>query len=203
MSEDSFEIRIDDDELVHARVGDILCWHGVGLYSARTPFNSTVMVRAMWLHGVAEIAIALESPRRPDVTVLIDRLDAYLVSLYPAESNHLLDIEALADGSVRFFVGRQRGEALGCGALRIDVTGYGEVKRMFVLPAARGLKIGKRILQRIEDQARAEGINYLRLEAGIRQPEALGLYRSAGFIEREAFGDYKPDPLSVFMEKAL
>lgn len=50
------------------------------------------------------------------------------------------------------------------GALRIDRTGYGELKWMFV---------------------------------------ALGLYRSAGYVEREAFGEYKADPLSVFMEKRL
>ena len=43
----------------------------------------------------------------------------------------------------------------------------------------------------------------VRLETGIYQPEALGLYRSAGYVEREAFGDYVPDPLSVFMEKRL
>ena len=43
----------------------------------------------------------------------------------------------------------------------------------------------------------------MRLETGIYQPEALGLYRSAGYVEREAFGDYVPDPLSVFMEKRL
>jgi putative acetyltransferase len=43
----------------------------------------------------------------------------------------------------------------------------------------------------------------LRLETGIHQPEALGLYRAAGFVERGPFGPYRPDPLSVFMEKPL
>lgn len=74
---------------------------------------------------------------------------------------------------------------------------------MFVLPHARGMSLGKRILLRIEKQAREEGLSCLRLETGIHQPEALGLYRSAGFVERAPFGDYGPDPLSVFMEKAL
>jgi putative acetyltransferase len=154
-------------------------------------------------HGQGDIDIALESPRQPDVMALIDELDAYYVPLYPAQSNHLLDIEALADRSVRFFVARVGRRAVGCGALRIDPAGYGEVKRMFVQSAMRGMKIGRRILQRIEDQARGEGVRLLRLETGFHQPEALALYRSAGFIERGPFGDYKPDPLSVFMEKAL
>jgi len=103
---------------------------------------------------------------------------------------------------VRFFVARLDGEAVGCGALRI-AHGYGELKRMYVAPAARGHRIGRRILDRIEAAARAEGLACLRLETGIYQPEALALYRSAGYAERDAFGAYAPDPLSVFMEKIL
>jgi len=72
-----------------------------------------------------------------------------------------------------------------------------------VSPEARGLKLGRRLLDRIEEEARREGLGHLRLETGIHQPEALGLYRSAGYVEREAFGGYDPDPLSVFMEKSL
>ena len=152
---------------------------------------------------MSEIALGLESPRQPDVVRLLEALDAYQSRLYPPESNHFLDVEALAAPSVRFFVARRDGRALGCGALRIDPEGYGEVKRMFVSPEARGLKLGRRILDRIEEEARRESLACLRLETGIHQPEALGLYRSAGYAERDAFGEYSPDPLSVFMEKSL
>lgn len=153
-------------------------------------------------HG-GDVDIRLESPRQDEVVRLIAGLDAYLAARYPAESNHFADVEALAHPSVRFFVARRGREAMGCGALRIDPSGYGEVKRMFVLPAARGLKIGKRILGCIEERARAEELALLRLETGIHQPEALALYRAVGFVERGPFGDYKLDPLSVFMEKTL
>jgi len=152
---------------------------------------------------MSEIVPELESPRQPDVARLLEALDAYQSSLYPLESNHFLDVEALAAPSIRFFVARRGPEALGCGALRIDGAGYGELKRMFVAPAARGTRLGRCILERIEEEARREGLAWLRLETGIHQPEALGLYRSAGYVEREAFGEYKPDPLSVFMEKRL
>jgi putative acetyltransferase len=152
---------------------------------------------------LTEVVVSLESPYHDGAARLIHELDAYQTSLYPAESNHLLDIQSLADPGVRFFVARRSGEALGCGALRIDPAGFGEVKRMFVLPAARGMKVGKQILQRIEEQANREGLACLRLETGIYQPEALVLYRSAGFVERGPFGNYAPDPLSVFMEKVL
>jgi putative acetyltransferase len=149
------------------------------------------------------VSITLESPLRSDVARLIGELDAYLMALYPAESNHLLDVETLAAPDVRFFVARRGADAVGCGALRIDPERYGEVKRMFVLPAARGLRLGARILRALEDQARREGLRCLRLETGIHQPEAIGLYRAAGFVERPPFGAYPADPLSLFMEKTL
>jgi putative acetyltransferase len=152
---------------------------------------------------MTEITLRIESPHQADVVRLIEALDIYQGGLYPSESNHFLGVEALAAPGVRFFVARRAGRALGCGALRIDPAGYGEVKRMFVSPEARGLKLGRRLLDRIEEEARREGLGRMRLETGIHQPEALGLYRSAGYVERDAFGEYSPDPLSVFMEKSL
>ena len=152
---------------------------------------------------MTEIMVGLESPRQGDVMRLIEALDAYQSGLYPPESNHFLDLDALAGPSARFFVARRDGHALGCAALLIDPAGWGELKRMFVSPEARGLKLGRRLLERIEEEGRREGLRWLRLETGIRQPEALGLYRSAGYVERAAFGAYEPDPLSVFMEKSL
>ena len=152
---------------------------------------------------MSDIVIASESPRQDDVARLIHELDRYQESLYPPESNHLLDLDTLAAADVRFFVARRGGEALGCGALRLDPTGYAEVKRMFVVPPARGLKLGQRILGRLEEQARREGVTCVRLETGIHQAAALALYRAAGYVVRGPFGDYQPDTLSVFMEKAL
>ena len=149
------------------------------------------------------LILQIESPRQADVERLLAALDAYQSALYPPESNHFLDVDALAAPNVRFFVARREGRALGCGALRIDAAGYGELKRMFVSPEARGYRLGRLLLDRIEEEARREGLPCLRLETGIHQPEALGLYRAAGYVEREAFGEYRPDPLSVFMEKSL
>lgn len=148
------------------------------------------------------ITIAREAPRQPAVLQLIASLDAYQQSLYPPDSNHLLDIDALEAPDIRFFVARRAGEAIGCGALRVAAD-YGEIKRMFVRPEVRGLKLGRRILEALEAQARREGLAFLRLETGILQPEAIGLYRAVGFAERGPFGDYAPDPLSLFMEKRL
>src|SRR6266704_597033 len=70
-------------------------------------------------------------------------------------------------------------------------------------PEARGRKLGRAILMRIEEQASREGLALMRLETGIHQAEALALYRRAGYAERGPFGEYASDPLSHFMEKSI
>ncbi|KGM35557.1 GNAT family N-acetyltransferase [Inquilinus limosus] len=147
--------------------------------------------------------IAPEPPRQDAVLDLIRQSDALMASLYPAESNHMLDIASLERPEVRFFVARREGRVVGCGALVVGAGGEAELKRMFVDPATRGLKVGRDLLARIEGEARGLGVRVVRLETGIHQPEAIGLYRRFGYEECGPFGDYRPDPLSLFMEKPL
>ena len=149
------------------------------------------------------LAIRQEPPGQPDVMRLIEALDAQMTALYPAESNHLLDVAALTDPAVSFLVVRDEREAIGCGALLRDPRGWGEVKPMYLRPDQRGRGIGRRVLSELEGLARTARLPLLRLETGIHNAEALALYRGAGFIERGPFGDYAPDPLSVFMEKRV
>jgi putative acetyltransferase len=149
------------------------------------------------------IVIAPETARQDAVIRLLEEADAYYVTLYPPESNHLLDVETLCGPDIRFFVARDGGEVAGYGALRVDPEGYGEVKRMYVRPGWRGQGLSRRLLARIEEEAEALGLTLVRLETGIRQPAALALYESAGYAYCDPFGDYRPDPLSVFMEKRL
>lgn len=153
--------------------------------------------------AVAPLTIALETPDQPDARALLAASDAYMKALYPPQSNHLLDVASLLAANVSFVIARSNGTALGCGALVLERDGTAEIKRMWVEPAARGHGTGRRILEALEDLARRGGIRLLRLEAGIAQPEALRLYRHAGFGEIAAFGRYAPDPLSIFMEKPL
>jgi putative acetyltransferase len=147
------------------------------------------------------VTIAKEAPRQADVIRLLNLSDAYMASLYPAESNHLLDVSALEKPSVHFFVARHEGRIVGCASLVDAGDGTAEIKRMFVDPASRGLSLGKKLMEALEEQAKALGLATIRLETGISQPEAIGLYRKAGFLEIDAFAPYKPDPLSMFMEK--
>ncbi|MQB09597.1 MULTISPECIES: GNAT family N-acetyltransferase [Agrobacterium] len=149
------------------------------------------------------IEIKLETPRQEAVLRLIDLSNAYMASLYPAESNHLVDIGLLEKDNASFFVARHEGRVVGCGALVEAGDGTAEIKRMFVDPDARGLRIGKLIMDTLVARGIELGLTAIRLETGISQPEAIGLYRKAGFVEIEAFAPYRPDPLSMFMEKTL
>jgi len=98
------------------------------------------------------------------------------------------------------------GTALACGALRELPDGSAEVKRMYVVPAARGRGVSKAVLAGLEDAARGRGWTTLRLETGPLQPEAVGLYRAAGYAEIGAFGEYAGDPDaegSLYFERVL
>jgi putative acetyltransferase len=134
---------------------------------------------------------------------LLEHGAAYLAALYPAESNHTLDVRALKQPGVAFVVARDNGQVLGCAAMVNSTEGWAEIKRMFVAPEARGRQIGRKLLQKIEAIAAEWGVTLLRLETGIKQPQALSLYRTAGYIDIGSFGHYVSDPLSVFMEKTL
>ncbi len=147
------------------------------------------------------VSVAAEPADQPEVHALLRQSDAYFASLYPAESNHLIDATALAEPNVRFLVARRAGIAVGCGALVLGTDGEAELKRMFVAPEARGLKIGKLLLDALEAAAKTEAVRVIRLETGVRQPESLALYRRHAYTERGPFGAYQRDPLSTFFEK--
>ena len=150
-----------------------------------------------------KIIISQTDPRSPPSIALIEELDRHLNRLYPAESNHLMDLNALCAPDVRFFVANVDGESLGCGALK-EFAGYTEVKRVYVAPRARGLGMAKRIIEVLEAATRAAGLSLMRLETGIYQPDAIALFEKAGFVRCSSFGDYpKDDPYSVFMERKL
>jgi putative acetyltransferase len=149
------------------------------------------------------LVIATETPRQPEVIELLRQSDAYMAALYPAESNHMLDIDSLCGPEVHFLVARWEGRIVGCAALVQGSDGRAEIKRMFVDPAARGKGAGRGLLAQIEAIAQREAIHLLQLETGGKQPEALELYRRFGYVECGPFGSYKPDPVSLFMEKRL
>ena len=149
------------------------------------------------------LRVAIERPDQPEVLRLIEELDAYQVPLYPAESHHGIDVAALLGACVSFVVARDESSvALGCGAVVMN-GGWAELKRMYVLPRARGRGVAQAMLRLLETIGVERGASVMRLETGNLQPEALRLYERAGYARRGPFGDYDDDPHSVFMEKRL
>jgi DNA-binding MarR family transcriptional regulator/GNAT superfamily N-acetyltransferase len=101
----------------------------------------------------------------------------------------------------RFFVAYLHGEAIGCGAVKHHAGGPSEIKRMWISPAARGLGLGRRLLETLEACARDSGARVARIETGAVLTEALALYRSAGWVEVPPFND---EPFADhWFEKAL
>lgn len=145
--------------------------------------------------------INLESPDQEEVIRLINELDDYQKPLYPPESHHGVDMAVLTQPNVIFAVVRDDdGQAIGCGAVYLTPA-YGELKRMYLRPQHRGQGIARVLLEVLETEARARGCTLFTLETGVSQPEALALYARAGYERCEPFGDYSPDPFSVFMRK--
>ena len=95
------------------------------------------------------------------------------------------------------------GRAIGCGGVARFDDVRGEVKRMYVVPEARGRGLGRRLLDELEAHARALGYARLVLETGDRQPEALGLYASSGFERIPCYPPYDARELSLCFEKRL
>jgi len=153
--------------------------------------------------AAATLRIEAGDPGAPAARALIAQLDEYLQALYPSESNHLVPVDALRRPNVVFLVAHLGTEVVGCGAL-VDQGGvYGEIKRMYVRPGCRGAGVGRAILVALVAHARARALRHLRLETGVAQPEARLLYERVGFRLRDPFGEYREDPLSLFMELDL
>lgn len=147
--------------------------------------------------------IVAERPDTEDATILINELEGHLGPLYPQESRHGYSVEKLLKEAVAFFVIHHDGMPAGCGGVKLFGTAYGEIKRMYVRPQFRGFGLGKLMLHHLADYARQQGVTVLRLETGIHQSQAIGLYERFGFQRIPPFGAYKEDPLSVFFEKYL
>ncbi|WP_266181272.1 GNAT family N-acetyltransferase [Dyella humicola] len=144
----------------------------------------------------------IDDPASPDIAPLIHELDGYLAELYPTGNIQPVSVEALKQPNVTFLAARVDGTPVACGAC-VWHEDYVEVKRMYVLPACRGLGLGKQLLEALERQVARAGGKLIRLETGTAQAEALELYGRAGYRRCAPFGEHRANPLSICMEKSL
>jgi len=149
------------------------------------------------------IEVVQVAPDSPEAIELIGELDEHLMGHpYPAQSRHAFSVEKLLREEVVFFVTWYEGKLAGCGGIKM-FGDYGEVKRMFVRPEFRGMGLGKLMLRYLALYAVRHGTNTVRLETGIYEVEAIGLYERCGFQRRAPFGEYVEDPMSIYFEKHL
>ena len=161
------------------------------------------MVTMRMPERTSDIQIEHLDPKAADVITLVAVSDAFYEGLYPEDSNHLEALGELDKPNVLFIGCRVDGALVASGAAKLmdDDGDYAEIKRVFVLDDYRGRGLSARIMNFLETELQKRGVRLFRLETGMRQPEALGLYRKLGYHERGPYGAYGPDPFSVFMEK--
>ena len=140
-----------------------------------------------------------------DVDALIQLSRRYFAELYPPESNHQEDPQQLLAADIYFIGAYLERKLLGIGAVKkVDASPpYGEIKNLFVDPRQRGQGVSRIIMSALEQFLIDNNVMLCRLETGPEQSEAIGLYQSLGYHKCPPYGDYKSDPLSVFMQKEL
>jgi putative acetyltransferase len=148
------------------------------------------------------LVVAGDSPTAADVRALLEEHLTDMFATSPACSVHALDHTALLAPSITFVTARDDdGALLGCGALKELDPGHGELKSMRTTGAARGRGVATAVLARLLSLAEERGYERVSLETGTQDyfASARRLYARHGFTECGPFGDYSPDPYSVFM----
>ncbi|MGP8301270.1 GNAT family N-acetyltransferase [Streptomyces inhibens] len=146
----------------------------------------------------------------PDAVTLDALVQQEYVRRYGDGDMTPLDPAMFAPPNGTYLIAYDEGRPLATGGWRIQedanegyATGDAEIKRMFVVPQARGRGLARRILAALEADARAAGRSRMVLETGIKQPEALELYASSGYAPVKKFGLYRTYEDSRCMAKSL
>jgi GNAT superfamily N-acetyltransferase len=145
-------------------------------------------------------SVALDAPESLE---LIEAVQQEYVVRYGGRDITELAVAEFAPPQGIFVIGRDAGQPVACGGVRLVGPSVGELKRMYVVPAARRRGIARALLDHLEGEARTLGATRLRLETGLHQPEALSLYASAGYAEAEPFGHYAGARLARHLAKNL
>ncbi len=146
----------------------------------------------------------------PDAALLVEEVQGEYVARYGGRDETPIDPTYFEDPAGAFFVGYLDDVPVATGAWRRrgDVafdgsTSSAEIKRMYVVPAARGRGLARAILGHLEQTALAAGAEVMVLETGLRQPEAIALYESSGYRVIPGFGHYRDAPLNRCLARRL
>lgn len=152
-----------------------------------------------------QIEIRVDDLRGPEIAQLLETHLAHMRAISPPESVHALDLDKLRKPDITFWTVWRGNELVGCGALRELDPYHGEIKSMHTTADARGLGIGRKMVEHILTTARERGYTRLSLETGATEDfiAARTLYQSFGFVPCPPFGDYFEDPFSAHMTLKL
>ena len=153
----------------------------------------TAMAEVDRLLQASMIEVGPEDPHHPDARRCVAAYFTELARRFDTGFDPALSLPA-TDGELRppaglLLMARLHGRPVGCAAVKFHREAPAEVKRMWVAESVRGLGLGRRLLEAIEDQARHHRVRRLRLETNRALTEAIALYRSAGYEEVPAFND--------------
>jgi len=151
------------------------------------------------------VEIKVDDLRGPEVHALLGEHLRDMQLHSPPESVHALDLEGLRRPEVTFWTVWERGELLGCGALKELDPVHAEIKSMRTASAHLRRGVAARLLQHILEEAARRGYRRLSLETGSAEAfePARRLYARHGFAYCGPFADYVEDPYSVFMTKEV
>ncbi len=152
---------------------------------------------------MSDLEIRDEPYDGPVAQRLIAAVQAEYVVRYGGPDEAPVDPSEFAPPHGLFLVGYLGTEPVATGGLRRSADGAVELKRMYVVPEARGKGLSRVMLAALEERARGLGATRVVLETGDRQPEAVGLYESSGYERTQGFGYYAGEPLSLSFEKRL
>ena len=154
---------------------------------------TAAMAEVERLLTASTVTVAQTDPRRPEAREALAAYAAELDERFDAGFDPARSIPAeaadLTPPAGLLLVATLHGAPVGCGALKFHDDAPAELKRMWVARSARGLGLGRRLLAELEARAREHGVRVLHLETNRALPEAIGLYRSAGYREVPAFND--------------
>jgi GNAT superfamily N-acetyltransferase len=154
-------------------------------------------------------------PRRyghPDVLALTLAVQAHYRELYGGPDESVVEVADFEAPTGHFVVGYDNGAPVAMGGWRrlgerpgLPSPHAAEIKRMYVVPSARGRGLSRIVLAELEASARAAGIDWLVLETGRPQNSAVQLYRSSGYeeVDGSPYGHYVGAPEAVHLGKSL
>ncbi|WP_432018265.1 bifunctional helix-turn-helix transcriptional regulator/GNAT family N-acetyltransferase [Streptomyces sp. 1222.5] len=162
-----------------------------GLDPARRAELTAALTTAERLLRLASITVEVVDGASPDALACLDAYAADIDARFPEgfDKAALVRPEEVTGDAGAFLVAYEEQRAVGCGALRRLEPGTGEIRHVWVHPRARRLGLARRLLSGLEREARARGLDAVRLDTHAELTEAQAMYRACGYTEIPAYDD--------------